>query len=80
MNKVSNLEIITRLILLLNILIYALLSSAWASDELNVYSARKGYLLEPLIEAFEKESNIKVNVVSGKAKALQKRITEEGAD
>ena len=55
------------------------LSLASASaGEVNVYSARKGYLLEPLIQAFEKDTGIKVNIISGKAKALQKRIQQEG--
>ena len=49
-----------------------------SAEEVNVYSARKGYLLEPLIQAFEKDTGIKVNIISGKAKALQKRIQQEG--
>ena len=44
----------------------------------NVYSARKEYLIKPLIKAFEKETNIKVNLVAGKAKSLQKRLELEG--
>ena len=49
-----------------------------SAEEVNIYSARKGYLLEPLIQAFEKDTGIKVNIISGKAKALQKRIQQEG--
>ena len=49
-----------------------------SAEEVNVYSARKGYLLEPLIQAFEKDTGIRVNIISGKAKALQKRIEQEG--
>ena len=48
------------------------------SEEVNIYSARKGYLIKPLLNAFEKNTNIKVNIISGKAKALQKRIEQEG--
>lgn len=44
----------------------------------NIYSARKEYLIKPLIRAFEKETNIKVNLVAGKAKSLQKRLELEG--
>ena len=44
----------------------------------NVYSARKEYLIRPLIEVFEKNKKIKVNLVTGKAKALQKRLELEG--
>ena len=48
------------------------------SNEVNIYSARKSYLLRPLLDAFEKDTNIKVNIISGKAKVLQKRIEQEG--
>ena len=54
------------------------LNSVYA-EEVNIYSARKGYLLEPLIQAFEKDTGIKVNIISGKAKTLQKRIQQEGS-
>ena len=50
------------------------------SNEVNVYSARKGYLLKPLIEAFKNDTGIKVNIISGKSKALQKRIEQEGVN
>ena len=56
------------------------LSSGIFANEVNVYSARKGHLLQPLVTAFEKDSGIKVNIISGKAKALQKRIQQEGSN
>lgn len=49
-------------------------------NEVNVYSARKGYLLRPLLKEFEKDTNITVNIISGKSKALQKRIEQEGSN
>ena len=49
-----------------------------ATEEVNIYSARKGYLLKPLLIEFENDTNIKVNIISGKSKALQKRIQQEG--
>ena len=49
-----------------------------ASNEVNIYSASKGYLLKPLLVEFEKDTKIKVNIISGKSKALQKRIEQEG--
>ena len=48
------------------------------SNEVNIYSARKSYLLRPLLDAFEKDTNIKVNIISGKAKVHLKRIEQEG--
>ena len=48
------------------------------SKEVNIYSARKAYLLKPLLEAFEKDTGISVNIISGKSKELQNRIEREG--
>ena len=49
-----------------------------SAGEVNIYSSRKGYLLKPLLYEFEKDTKIKVNIISGKSKALQKRIEQEG--
>ena len=48
--------------------------------EVNVFSARHYDSDVQLYEKFTAKTGIKVNVVSGKDKALQKRMTEEGAD
>jgi iron(III) transport system substrate-binding protein len=48
--------------------------------EVNVFSARHYDSDIQLYEKFTAKTGIKVNVVSGKDKALQKRITEEGKD
>jgi len=48
--------------------------------EVNVFSARHYDSDIQLYEKFTSKTGIKVNVVSGKDKALQKRITEEGTD
>jgi iron(III) transport system substrate-binding protein len=48
--------------------------------EVNVFSARHYDSDIQLYEKFTAKTGIKVNVVSGKDKALQKRITEEGTD
>ena len=48
--------------------------------EVNVFSARHYDSDIQLYKKFTKKTGIKVNVVSGKDKALQKRITEEGED
>ena len=50
------------------------------ANEVNIFSARHYDSDVQLYEKFTKKTGIKVNVVSGKDKALQKRITEEGAD
>ena len=50
------------------------------SSEVNVFSARHYDSDIQLYEKFTAATGIKVNVVSGKDKALQKRITAEGTD
>jgi len=68
-----------RKIILLSIL-FAFISSLTLASEVNVFSARHYDSDIQLYEKFTAKTGIKVNVVSGKDKALQKRITEEGAD
>ena len=51
---------------------------AAASGEVNVYSARKEALIKPLLDRFTAESGITVNLVTGKADALLKRLKSEG--
>ncbi|MCK4704739.1 MAG: Fe(3+) ABC transporter substrate-binding protein [Gammaproteobacteria bacterium] len=49
-----------------------------ASAEVNLYSARKEALIQPLLASFTAETGIKVNLVTGKADALLKRLKSEG--
>ncbi len=48
------------------------------ADEVNVYSARKENLIKPLLDRFTEQTGIKVNLVTGKADTLIKRIEVEG--
>ena len=50
-----------------------------ASEEVNVYSARKEHLIRPLINNFERETGIKVNILTAKSKVLIKKIIDEGS-
>ncbi len=52
--------------------------SAATEGEVNLYSARKENLIKPLLERFTAETGIKVNLVTGKADALLKRLSSEG--
>lgn len=47
--------------------------------EVNVYSARKEALIKPLFDKFEKQTGIKVNLITGKDDALIKRVSVEGS-
>ncbi len=64
---------------IISILLISISSFALA-NEVNVFSARHYDSDIQLYEKFTAKSGIKVNVVSGKSKALEKRIIEEGAD
>ncbi|MCW8882648.1 MAG: Fe(3+) ABC transporter substrate-binding protein [Sedimenticola sp.] len=56
------------------------LSTSALATEVNVYSARKEALIKPLLDQFTQESGIKVNLVTGKADALLKRLKSEGTN
>jgi iron(III) transport system substrate-binding protein len=66
------------------ILIVALLAAALSlspsamAAEVNLYSARKEALIKPLLDRFTADSGIQVNLVTGKADALLKRLESEG--
>lgn len=47
--------------------------------DINVYSARKEALIKPLFDEFTETSGIRVNLVTGEADALIKRLELEGA-
>ena len=49
-----------------------------AAGEVNVYSARKEKLIKPLLDRFTEQTGIQVNLVTGKADALLKRLRSEG--
>ena len=52
---------------------------ALAQGEVNVYTYREAKLVEPLFDAFTKDTGIKVNVISASS-GLEQRIKTEGAN
>lgn len=54
------------------------LHAAESQKEVNLYSARKENLIKPLLTLFTRQTGIKVNLVTGKADALLKRLQSEG--
>ena len=48
-----------------------------ANEEVNVYSYRQPFLIEPMLKDFQKRTGVKVNVVFAKA-GLEERIEREG--
>ena len=61
-------------------IIFLIITDITFANEVNVFSARHYDSDIQLYKKFTSKTGIKVNVVSGKDKALQKRITEEGED
>ena len=51
---------------------------AGQAEEVNVYSGRKEALIKPLFDEFTAQTGIRVNLVTGKADALIKRLELEG--
>ena len=48
-----------------------------AADEVNIYSDRQAFLLKPILDAFTKETGVKVNIVYAK-KGIIQRLKSEG--
>lgn len=51
---------------------------ATADEQVSVYSARKEALIKPLLDQFSEQTGIKVNLVTGSADTLLKRLELEG--
>ena len=60
------------------LLLCSTLISAAVHADVNVYSARKEALIKPLLVKFTEKTGIKVNLVTGKADTLIKRLEHEG--
>jgi len=69
---------VKKILLIIGILTF--FKSLTFAAEVNVFSARHYDSDIQLYDKFTAKTGIKVNIVSGKDKALQKRITEEGKD
>jgi|TARA_B110000116_G_scaffold263437_1_gene269924 iron(III) transport system substrate-binding protein len=59
-------------------LMFSLSSVITSASEVNIYSARKEMLIKPLLDQFTQATDIKVNLVTGKADALLARLLNEG--
>jgi len=66
--------------IILLISVFFTLFGTSSANEVNIFSARHYDSDVHLYKKFTEKTGIKVNVVSGKDKALQKRIIEEGKD
>lgn len=55
-----------------------LLAPAVQAEQVNIYSARNEALIKPLLDRFSEQTGIRVNLVTGEADALLKRLQFEG--
>lgn len=58
--------------------ILLLCSTQVLANEVNVYSAREEQLIKPLLDAFSKDTGIKVNLITGDDDPLLERLKREG--
>lgn len=65
--------------IVLSVIAGSILAGAAVAD-VNIYSARKEKLIKPLLDKFTESTGIKVNLVTGKADALLKRLEAEGSN
>src|SRR6187402_2744839 len=57
----------------------ALCAAPASANDVNVYTYRESKLIQPLFDAFTKDTGIKVNVISASS-GLEQRIKTEGAN
>ena len=57
---------------------FAGVSAPVEAEEVNLYSARKEELIKPLLDRFTETTGITVNLITGKADMLLKRLESEG--
>ena len=67
-------------IVIIIVLFSSILTESKIKNELNIYSGRKLELINPLINKFENESKIKINIVTGKSDAFIERLKLEGTN
>ena len=65
-------------VVIIALILLSITHCSFATEEVNLYSARKEALIKPLLDAFTADTGIKVNIISSKADALLKRIQSEG--
>lgn len=60
--------------------VLAAFSGVAMAEEVTLYTARAEQLIKPILEAYEKETGVKVNVVSGGEGPLMERLKAEGSN
>ncbi len=65
-------------IIINSFLILVFYSNFYAAEVVNLYSAQKAHLIQPILDKFTLESGIKVRMITGKAAGLVTRMEREG--
>ena len=63
---------------IISLLLFFSIFQSSLSDEVNLYTSRHYEADYDIYKKFQKKTGIKINVISGKSKPLEKRIIEEG--
>jgi len=71
---------IVKTLLLLTVLIAPVCGSFAVAEEIVVYSARNEHLIQPLFEAYTKETGVAIKFVTDKEGPLLQRLKSEGAN
>ena len=69
----------TKLLTAVTLAVLAAATSQARANEVNIYTYREAQLIQPLLDAFTKDTGIKTNVVSASS-GLEQRIKAEGAN
>ena len=75
----SSFKAVARVVIVATVATGALGGAFAQSNEVNVYTYRESKLIQPLFDAFSKDTGIKVNVISASS-GLEQRISTEGVN
>jgi iron(III) transport system substrate-binding protein len=77
--KINSIQSVAKSLLGLSVVAGSMVSlSAQAAGEVNIYSARQEALIQPALDAFGKANDVTVNLITGSADALLRRLQVEG--
>jgi len=70
----------TKTLLLLVVLFLSVTAGFASAEEIVVYSARNEHLIQPLFDAYTRESGVSIKFITDKAGPLMQRLKSEGAN
>lgn len=70
----------TKILLLLFVLLLSVTSGFAVAEEIVIYSARNEHLIQPLFDAYTKETGVSIKFITDKEGPLMQRLKSEGAN